>query len=90
MSTFLQIILLFLFLALLGLHCCSGFSLVACGGGGGGTYSLVAMCGLLIAVTFLVEQRLWDAWVSVAMVRRLNSCGFWTLEHRLNSCGTWA
>ena len=53
--------------------------------------TLLAVHGLLTAVASLVaEHALWDAWVSVAMVRRLNSCGFWTLEHRLNSCGTWA
>ena len=42
---------------MLGLHCCSGFSLVAASGG----YSLVAVCGLLIAVASLVvEHRLWE------------------------------
>ena len=42
-------------LAGLGLHCCMGFSLVVASGG----YSLVAVCGFLIAVTSLgVEQGL--------------------------------
>ena len=44
-----------LFLAVLGLHCCVGFSLVAVNGG----YSLVAVHGLLTAVASLVgEHRL--------------------------------
>ena len=42
----------FQFLALLGLCCCQGFSLVA----GSRGYSPVAMCRLLIAVASLVEQ----------------------------------
>ena len=45
----------FLFLAVLDLHCCSGFSLVA----GNKDYSLVAVLGLLIAVaSLLTEHRL--------------------------------
>ena len=48
-----------------------------------GSYSPVAMHGLLIAVDSLVEHRLWahtgfSSWSSQA------------LEHRLSSCGTWA
>ena len=27
--------------------------------------------------------------VSVAVTRRLSSCGSWALEHRLSSCGAW-
>ena len=41
---FKKISILFFFLAVLGLHCCIGFSLVALWGG----YSLVAALGLLI------------------------------------------
>ena len=41
-----------LFWAVLGLHCCMGFSLVASSVG----YSLVVTCGLLIAVVFLVVE----------------------------------
>ena len=48
---FLQFVL-FLFLAVLDLLCCSGFSLVAASGGD----SLVVMRGLLIAVASLVAQ----------------------------------
>ena len=42
-----------LFLAVLGLHCCVGFSLVAASGG----YSLNAVRGLLIAEASLVMER---------------------------------
>ena len=42
-----------LFLAVLDLHGCMGFSLVAVSGG----YSLVALCGLLIAVASLVAKQ---------------------------------
>ena len=42
----------YLFLAVLGLLCCSGFSLVAESGG----YFLVVMSGLLIAVAPLVVE----------------------------------
>ena len=43
---------MYLFLAVLGLHCCTGFSLVALNWG----YSLVAVCRLLIAVTSFVAE----------------------------------
>ena len=42
----------YLFLAVLGLHCSAGFSLVVASGG----YSLVAVCGLLIAVASLIAE----------------------------------
>ena len=46
---------IYLSLAVLGLSCCVGFSLVVASGG----YSLRAVCGLLIAVASLVvEHRL--------------------------------
>ena len=44
-----------LFLAVLGLGCCAGFSLVVASGG----YSQVAMCGLLTVVASLVAKLLW-------------------------------
>ena len=40
------------FLAILGLHCCLGFSLVAASRG----YSLVALCSLLTAMASLVGE----------------------------------
>ena len=59
---------IYLFLAVLGLHCCSGFSLVVASR----AYSLVAVHGLLTAVASLVaEHRLQGAWAGVAAVPRL-------------------
>ena len=43
---------IYLFLAVLSLGCCAGFSLVVESGG----YSLVAVCGLLILVASLVAE----------------------------------
>ena len=53
-ASFKKIIILFiyLFLAVLGLHCCSGFSLVVTSRG----YSLVAVHGLLIVVASLAAE----------------------------------
>ena len=63
------------------------FSLVAASGG----YSLVAACGLLITVAFLIEEhRLWGAWVLVVAAHGLSSRGFQAPEHRFSSCGAWA
>ena len=71
---FLQFIL-FLFLAVLDLPCCSSFSLVAASGGD----SLVAICGLLIAAASLIaEPRLWSTWASLVEVHGLScpaACG---------------
>ena len=52
-----------LFMAVLGLHCCTGFCLVAASGG----YSLVAVHRLPIEVASLVAEH------------RLGSCGTWAL-----------
>ena len=52
--TLLKIVSICLFLAMLCLHCCAGFSLVAASGG----YSLAAVLGLFTAVISLVEHRL--------------------------------
>ena len=58
----------YLFLVVLGLHCSAGFSLVVASGG----YSLVAVCGLLIAVASLIaEHGLWGSRASVVAVPRL-------------------
>ena len=52
---FLKSFFIFLFLAVLGLHCYMGFSLVASGGG----YSLAVVASLLTAVASLdAEHRL--------------------------------
>ena len=45
--------MIYFFLAVLGLHCCVGFSLAVESEG----YSLVAVCRLLVAVTSLVAER---------------------------------
>ena len=70
------ILLIYLFLAVLGLHCCTGISLLAASGG----YSLVAMLRLLIAVASLVAE--------VLGYLGSSSCGSWALEHRFSSCDT--
>ena len=74
-------------MAVLGLCCCVGSSLVvACR-----AYSLVVVLGLLIVVASLVaEHRLWGSWALVVVVYRLSSCSSWAREHRLSSCGTQA
>ena len=69
---------IYLFLAVLGLRCSVGFSLIA----GRGACPLVAVHRLLIAVASLVQHGLLGAGFS--------NCGSWALEHRLNSCGAWA
>ena len=68
----------FFFLVVLGLHCCLGFSLVVVSG----HYSLVEVCGLLIAVASLfVEQRLWGtaAVLNSCSGRAQLPCGMWDL-----------
>ena len=68
------------FLAVLGLHCCTGFSVVAREG-----------CFLVVSFSLL-----WlsccgaQAWGHVVAACGLSGLGSWALEHRLNSCGTWA
>ena len=66
---------MYLFLAMLGLHCCVGFSLAAVSRG----YSLVVMCQPFICRDF-----------SCCRARALghagfSSCGSQTLEHKLNN-----
>ena len=50
---FLIILYMYLFLAVLCLHCCMGFPLVS----GNGGYTLVAVCSFLIVVASLVKKR---------------------------------
>ena len=59
------------FLAVLGLHCCSGVSVVAARRGS----SLVAVLGLLIVVASLAGARALGCTGSQALERRLSSCG---------------
>ena len=80
----------FFFLAALGLHCCTSAFLVVESGG----YFLVAMLGVLLVVTFLVECGLQAmrasvaaAHASVTAARRLQTTGSVVVTHGL-SCPT--
>ena len=72
-------IILFIYLAVLGLHCCPGFSLVAASGG----CSLAVVPGLLIWWRLLL-------WSTGSRALGLHSCSSWALEHKLSSCGPQA
>ena len=78
---------IYLFLAALGLRCCTqAFS--SCGERG---LLFVVVHGLLIAVASLCcGARALGAWASVVVARGLSSCGSWALELRLSSCGARA
>ena len=77
----------FIFLAVLGLRCCKGFSLVVESRG----YALVVTHRLLIVVASLVTKHgLQGVQVSVVAAHGLSSCGSPALKHRLSSCGAWA
>ena len=72
------------FLAVLGLHCCVGFSLVAASGG----YSSCDAGVFLLRWPF----SLWSVGSRVRGLQELVACGLgscdsWALEHRLSSCG---
>ena len=69
---------------MLGLYCCSDFSLVV----GSGGYSLVAAHRFLLAVDSLVsEHGLSGSRASAVVTCVLSSCKSEALEHRLNSRG---
>ena len=72
-------IILFIYLAVLGLHCCPGFSLAVASGG----CSLAVVPGLLIWWRLLL-------WNPGSRALGLRSCSSWALEHKLSSCGTQA
>ena len=83
MGTFKQLFV-HLFLAVLGLSCCAGFSVVAVSGG----CSLFAVHGLLTTLASLAtERRLWSVQATVAAARRLQSWGSQAPEHSLSSGG---
>ena len=64
-------------LAVPGLRCYEGFS-------------VVVVCRLLIAVASPVADcGLWGAWALVVEVHGFSSCGSQALEHRFNSYGSW-
>ena len=71
-----------LFMAALGLRCCThAFSLVAASGG----YSSLRCAGFSCC-----GARALGAWASVVVARGLSTCGSWALERRLSSCDTRA
>ena len=75
---------MYLFLAVLGLHC---YFLVMTSG----ACSLVATSGLLSVMASLVgEHGLWGTWASAVAAHGLSNCAFQALEHRLSSCSIWA
>ena len=79
------IVYLIYLLAVLGLRCCSSFSLVVATGG----YCLVTVHRLLSAVASPgVGHRLSGAQASVVVAHGLSNCVSQALEHRLNSCST--
>ena len=77
------IIFIHVFLAVLGLRCCWGFSLVVASR----SYSLVAMHGILIEAASHCRAQVLDTRASVTGACGLCSCGSPALENRLNSCG---
>ena len=79
-------IFLFLFLAVLGLRYCVGFSLVVESGG----YSLTVMLGLPVAETSLVKRGLKGTRASVVVAPGLYSAGSIAVASRLScsmACG---
>ena len=79
-------ICVYLFVAVLGLHCCAGFPLDAVSR----SRSLVAVPGLLIAMaSLLVAPGLWSTG-SIVVACELSNCGSQALEYRLSSYSTWA
>ena len=75
-TIFCFLIVLFIYLAVLGLCCCVGLSLVAASG----DCSLIAVHGFLILVASLItEHGLQSIWTSVVS-------STWVSEHGLSSC----
>ena len=88
-SFFFLNVFMHLFLVVLGLCFCMGFSLVAMSR----SYSLLAVLGFLIAVVSLVAgHKLWRVQASVAVSHRLSSCrlqgtgSIVALQHVETSC----
>ena len=87
MGAFKHLLSVYLFLVVLGLSCCAGFSLVAVSGG----CSVSAVRGLLTAlVSLAAEHRLRSTQASVVAARRLRSWGSQAPEHSHSSAGPWA
>ena len=85
-SFFFKINIFILFLAALGLRCCT-WAFSSCGERG---LLFIAVRRLLIAVASHCGAWSLGAWASVVVARGLSSCGSWALEHGLSSCGTRA
>ena len=77
---------LYIYLAMLGLHCCMGFPLIAVSR----SHSLVVVHRLLTAVVSLVDYVLQGIQASIVVVHGVINYGSWVLEHRLSNCGTLA
>ena len=78
--------LIYLFLVVLGLHCCV-WAFSSCGEQG---LLFLEVSGLLIAVASHCGAQVVGVWALVVVACRLNSCGSQALEHRLSSCGARA
>ena len=83
---FFKIYLIYLFLAVLGLHCCV-WAFSSCGGGATLGYGCT---GFLLQWLLCCRAQALGVWASVVAARGLSSRGSWVLEHRLSSCGAWA
>ena len=71
-------------MAELGLRCCTGFFLAAVNSG----YSLIVVCGLLIAMASLAAEH--ELLGIPVAAHGLSSCGSRTLGNRFSTGGTWA
>ena len=69
---------IYLFMAALGLRCCTWPSLVEASRG----YPLVAIHGLLIVMAFLASTG--------SRMRGLSNCNSWAIERQLSNCGLQA
>ena len=83
---FKKMLCIYLFMAVLGLHCWASFPLVAASGGhlshgAGASHCSGPSCFRASAL---------GAWASVVVAHGLSSCGSQAVEHRLNSCGSQA
>ena len=75
-------IFIYLFLALLDLCCCAGFSLVVL------SRSFSSMWCAGLSSQWLLLLRSIGCQVPAVTARGLSSCDSWALEHRLSSCGS--
>ena len=84
-SGFFKIIFkMYLFLTLLDLCCCGGFSVVAVSRGA--TFHWIVQASYCSGF-FCCGAQAPGHWTSVAVAYGLNSCSSQALDHRLNSCG---